>query len=625
MSLASCIAKVIVLIVCAVPLFTSSASTRKDRIIAKYNTWIEAISNPNDCAKVFHFFYDNPHWPLFQESVKTAEMKIIASTPDDLVIKWFKRYSPRTREGIVAYIDRLLRHEPNYARIYIKQTWILQNLAPEFIVDFRTRYKDYITSIDDAKKAKRLVSLTNVKQLVALKKIVSREIRIYISGFLKKFVNKKTWGYSRSDLVDTDKKHAIVQKLIDQKKYKAAADILMLSNDDEERYGSAFFNQRRHVAFEMLRSGNPKLAYGVMSKYKVDGGPNDERVAKGEWLLGYISYRFLSDSRHAIAHFETAYKNSVNAIRLSKNAFWLAEVHHANGDVLHALEWYTKAAKHPSTFYGYIANMRASSLGGDDIVAAMSNALIPAATEMVFYNRELVQVLLSVPDRSMSRYFYIQLIQEIADPMEELLLLNIATTNDEMAVLIAENAKRQRYFLQSPAYKVLDPSDKAHILKVSKNPCFMSLVHAVIHRESNFRASAVSHAGAVGLMQVMPSTAQYESKRLKFYMGKSLFDRQTNIKLGASILLRLLKKYSNNIVYTIAAYNCGEGNVAKYQRSIRHLKILLILDLIELIPIKETRIYVKHVVRSLFSYSKIFLAGDCYECSSIIQFARFLP
>jgi soluble lytic murein transglycosylase len=582
--------------------------------------WIEAVSNPNDCTKVFLFFYNNPHWPLFQETIKIAETKITASTPDDLVIKWFKRYPPKTREGTVAYIDRLLRHEPDFARSYIKQTWILQNLAPEFIVDFRTRYRNYITPIDDAKKAKRLVGLIAVKQLVELQKIVSVEIKTYISDFLKKFVNEKTWGYSRSDLVDIDKKHAIVQKLIDQKKYKVAAGILLLSNDDEERYGSAFFNQRRHVAFEALRSGNPKLAYDVMSKYKIDAGPNDEMIAKGEWLLGYISYRFLSDNRHAIAHFETAYKNSVNAIRLSKNAFWLADVHHANGDVLHALEWYTKAAKHPSTFYGYIANMRASALGGDDIVAAMSKALTPAATEMVFYNRELVQVLTLVPDRSMSRYFYTQLIHEIADPMEELLLLNIATSNDEMAILIAENAKRQRYFLQSPAYKVLDQSDKAHVLKVSKDPCFMSLVHAVIHRESNFRASAVSHVGAVGLMQVMPSTAQYESKRLKFYVGESLFDRQANITLGASILARLLKKYDSNVVYVIAAYNCGEGNVAKYRRSIKSLKNLSALDLMELIPIKETRIYVKHVVRSLFSYSKIFLAGDCYGSSSIIQF-----
>jgi soluble lytic murein transglycosylase len=618
---ASCIASVVLLAACGALQCQSVNDARSTSIVTKYNEWMKAVSNPNDWMGVFRFFYNNPHWPLFLETVKIAETKTTAVTADSLIMKWFKRYPPKTREGTVAYIDCLLRHDPNFAAVYIKQTWALQNMSPEFLVDFRARYKDHISPIDDAKKVKRLIGSLDIKQLTALQKIAPKDVSAYISNFLKKFVNEKTCGYSKIDLIDIDKKHAITQKLIDQKKYVAAADILALSNDGEERYGSEFFNQRRHVAFEMLRAGEPQRAYAVMSKYKINATPNDERVAKGEWLLGYITYKFLHDYRRAIAHFKTAYENSTNAIRLSKNAFWLAEVFHTMNDVLLALDWYTKAARHSSTFYGYLAICRGVDLGGNDSKATPNRAIAPFETEMVFYNRELARVLLHVPDRSMSKYFYMQLIHEITDPVEEMLLLSIATTNDEVAILISENAKRQRYFSQDSAYKVLTQTDKAHVLKVSKDPRFMSLVHAIIHRESNFRETAVSHVGAVGLMQLMPSTAQYESKRLKFYIGASLFDRQTNITIGASFLLRLIKKY-NNLAYAVAAYNCGEGNIAKFQRSIKKLKNLSLLDLIELIPIKETRIYVKHVIRSLFSYSKVFLAGDCYGISTI---AKFIP
>ena len=118
-------------------------------------------------------------------------------------------------------------------------------------------------------------------------------------------------------------------------------------------------------------------------------------------------------------------------------------------------------------------------------------------------------------------------------------------------------------------------------------------------------------------MQIMPATARYEAKRIKFYTGTSLFNKRKNITLGASILNRLLKKYSGNLIYATAAYNCGEGNVAKYLKSIRNLKNLAPLDIVELIPIKETRLYVKHVLRSLFTYQRKLSQTKCYDCSSL--------
>ncbi|HEX5337611.1 MAG TPA: lytic transglycosylase domain-containing protein [Gallionella sp.] len=84
-----------------------------------------------------------------------------------------------------------------------------------------------------------------------------------------------------------------------------------------------------------------------------------------------------------------------------------------------------------------------------------------------------------------------------------------------------------------------------------------ALLHAVISVESRYSASAVSMSGAVGLMQLMPATA-------KRYGAADLLDPVQNLNAGAKYLSYLLKLFNNDISLTLAAYNAGEGTVAKY-------------------------------------------------------------
>jgi hypothetical protein len=96
------------------------------------------------------------------------------------------------------------------------------------------------------------------------------------------------------------------------------------------------------------------------------------------------------------------------------------------------------------------------------------------------------------------------------------------------------------------------------------------LVHAVVAAESAYNAHAVSRAGAIGLMQVMPSTAADYGVT----DASALFDPKINVNAGTRHLKRLLGKYKNDYGRTIMAYNAGEGTVDRTNSNVPYAETL---------------------------------------------------
>jgi soluble lytic murein transglycosylase len=130
------------------------------------------------------------------------------------------------------------------------------------------------------------------------------------------------------------------------------------------------------------------------------------------------------------------------------------------------------------------------------------------------------------------------------------------------------------------------------------------LVAAIIREESQYDARAVSRVGAVGLMQVMPATAQAVARMQGFpdVVRDDLFDQETNIRFGVRYLEQLLQQFSGNVMYAVAAYNAGPqavtGWIAKNDSKEPD-------EFVELIPYQETRQYVKRVLRSYREYRRL--------------------
>lgn len=130
------------------------------------------------------------------------------------------------------------------------------------------------------------------------------------------------------------------------------------------------------------------------------------------------------------------------------------------------------------------------------------------------------------------------------------------------------------------------------------------LVAAIIREESQYDPRAVSRVGAVGLMQVMPVTAQQVAKKQGFPdVGRDdLFDQDTNIRVGARYVEQLLQQFNGNIIRTVAAYNAGPQAVTGW---IARSNGRDPDEWVELIPYQETRQYVKRVLRSYHEYHRL--------------------
>jgi soluble lytic murein transglycosylase len=180
-----------------------------------------------------------------------------------------------------------------------------------------------------------------------------------------------------------------------------------------------------------------------------------------------------------------------------------------------------------------------------------------------------------------------------------------ALVRTELRGLLRRPASALALRAESLAYPLAFRDQIAKVSRVASIP--PDLLQALMREESALDPKALSSTGALGLTQVMPSTARIVAKRLNLrgYQTSKLYDPDTNIRIGGAYLGELYARFQHPAL-ALASYNAGPGAVAGWLKSRSALK----LDaFVEEIPLDETRGYVKRCLRSFAVYQYLYSDG----------------
>jgi soluble lytic murein transglycosylase len=319
--------------------------------------------------------------------------------------------------------------------------------------------------------------------------------------------------------------------------------------------------------------------------------------ATAEWAGGLAAWR-LHHYEKAAEHFERlATADSIDPWTRSASAYWTARSRLRQGAFDKVTHWLEVGANFPYTFYGILSR----KLVGKPFDY---NWELPA------FSRADAARLSAIP-AGMRAFALIQVGEE-RRAERELRRVNPAEPAMAHALLAVSQRADMPTLGMLLADQIPAPGSRRYDAALYPMPSWepqggysvdRALVFALIRQESKFSARAMSSVGARGVMQLMPGTARFVADGTE-YGGQhhQLFDPELNIALGQNYLAHLMGNdaIGNNLFMLVAAYNGGPGNLARWQRRIKHDGDPLLF--LESIPNHETRQFVEHVLANYWIY-----------------------
>ncbi|MFA7440764.1 MAG: lytic transglycosylase domain-containing protein, partial [Sphingomonadaceae bacterium] len=317
-----------------------------------------------------------------------------------------------------------------------------------------------------------------------------------------------------------------------------------------------------------------------------------------------IALRRLNRPSEAVKHFNH-FRAAVNTpISMSRGEYWLGRAEKAKGDQKAATAAFERAASYFDYFYGQLA---AEELGRlPQLPATMAKPEISPAARQAFNQSALVQALnlLAAIDHRQHETQFVRALANAADTPEKARLTaeyGLTIDRPDVGVWTWKAARDQQEFSGIElAYPRLPAAGIATIPSRER-----VLSHAIARQESSFDRTALSPAGARGLMQLMPATASDVARRLgvSYDVNRLFSDPAYNLRLG-SYYLGMRRDGFSSAMLAIAAYNGGAGNVRKWLAMNGDPRTTVDpVDWVEMIPFSETRNYVQRVIENAVVYS----------------------
>lgn len=358
--------------------------------------------------------------------------------------------------------------------------------------------------------------------------------------------------------------------------------------------------------------GQFELAYRIASKLS-DAFPAGTDITKLDlstrdtytslaWLAGEAAYYKLNRPREAIEMFNFYTAGARTPQTRAKGLYWAGRAAKKSGDPQAAQRYLTEAARYYDFFHGQLA---LESLGRPLPAVPAAPQLPQLAANMVPASYNAARMSSSFPGWRDSNSFMRALSNsaKTESDFKNLFAWSNLIGRPDLSVIAARSARIE-------GHDALIRLGYPTISVPPEHAGNWTFIHAIARQESQFDRNAVSHAGARGLMQLMPGTARETSGKIALaYRPEALnSDITYNVQLGSTYFQRMLSYYNGSYPLAVAAYNAGPGNVNKWlaRNGDPRSGGIDILDWIEQIPIFETRNYVQRVLENAVMYDHLY-------------------
>ncbi|MBI1300106.1 MAG: transglycosylase SLT domain-containing protein [Alphaproteobacteria bacterium] len=610
----------------------------KDPLAAKIYHWLilsdkeEKDLNKQLFIRLSHFIRQNPEWPDISKMRARAEESMPEDLPNSEVLAWYEDFPPETVYGMGRFMDALMiEGQREKARALMVEWWSQKLTSRDQQVEIFKKYGSLLTL--EAHK-RRFDNLLFNKQYENARAIADLLGQGYPALAEARIALAQQESNGVSGLIDAvpvyleDDPGLLYERLQWRRKRdldKGALEILRKKIDAEKVSNPKDWWAERHIMIRrLLDKADYDSAYELASQHiQTDGFT----YAQAQWLAGWLALRFVNKPTDAYERFSALYPKVSTPVSRARAAYWAGRAADALDQDKLAQDWYQKAADFQTVFYGQLAAVHLSNRARKDILDEKNIPQISTSEKKNFEKNELVQASelfrkVGMKKRSEDFLFAFLKQQETSRAYRFAAELAGQHTDFSTTIKIAKKATEDGLFLTKESY----PTITKHLQGI--NSPEWALIHAVIRQESVFDPEAKSHAGALGLMQLLPTTAQEVSARLKLQYQKSWLTSKPkyNIQLGSAYLSRLLAAYDGDYAMAIAAYNAGPGRVREWINTYGDPRIgdIDLIDWIELIPIYETRNYVQRVMEGTYVY-RYRLEGIQNEPKSNLHLVSYKP
>jgi soluble lytic murein transglycosylase len=560
-------------------------------------------------SEIDGFLKNNPDWPLRDTVQARAEAAMDPAMAPAAVIAWFSGHDPQTGLGMVRLGDAMIAAGRQAdGRALVQRGWIVGNFRPDQELAIVQKDGTFLTpdidrarlasliSRDDALGAERELSrVTDDVQALGRARLALRTSRAsgerLAAALPAALAGDPDLLFDRARAARRAGDNGTAALLLQRAAIKSFI----------AAHPTRWWNDANLVVRAELTAGNARNAYGVVSDTGLSSGPE---FAESEFLAGWIALRSLHNPTRALEHFRRLEAGVSRPISLARARYWKGRCYEAAHDPQKAIAQYQLAAQAPESFYGQLALAR---IDGTPVLHVNDMQVDGTGARDELAGSDLgraIRVLGDLGQVNILRIFALRQQELHPDAAHVKALVQLLTEMGfrEVAVRVAKAASYEGLILINYTHPVI-PLPTYPGPGTAPDPAY---VLGLIRQETEFDPDAVSTAGARGLMQMMPASAQLAASRsgLPYRPNDLTADPNYNIQLGMVEYSGNLANWNGSLVLSIAAYNAGPGNVRRWLAANGDPRSSATdpVDWIEEIPFNETRNYVQRVLENAQIY-----------------------